>query len=634
MGLFISLPLYGNVYPDSTSKEANYALSGIILLFIRRRGSNTTFVTNQKKPLREQTLSAELRRRQETLHQVIESISSELELRPLLTRIVRHACELLGADGGMISLVDAERSIIRTEAVFQLPPEMLGHETSFGVGLAGLVVSTGRPQIFDRYGDIPDPLNHTLLDFAVIGIPIIWREQVIGFFGVGAAPPYQFDDADAEVLSLFAKHAGVAIENARLFTETQRTLDETRLLYQTSQRLAAALDEDEAVGAYLSHIAAGSRYACYIGTYEDNAEAERLGHKLVRIRGFWHPQDGYVPEDVLIPEVPSALDAALDAGETVTIRDMAQDPRVSPTLNRVLTEEQRLALALVPLIARGKRIGVVVLSHKLVHDWTEDELRPYQITAAQLTTALDRSRQMRMLADRGRQVAILKERERLGGELHDSVTQLLFSLSLIARSVAPAWRRAPAEGEQRLQRVQELSREALTEMRAFLADLRPLATALSGQETEGAGLNRVRREGLIAALSHHVEETKADGLKITPDHVHYVRQLPAQEEALYRIAQEALHNALKHAGVSHVRLRVWAEEKRVYLSVEDSGAGFSSDKPAPAGLGMTTMRERAEALGGSVSVLSSPGNGTTVLVNLPRRDFGQEEQSFGTHTPR
>src|SRR5258706_16400758 len=96
----------------------------------------------------------DLLRQFESLREVIESISSELELRPLLTRIVRHACELLDADNGTIGLVDAERSIIRTEAAFRMPEDEIGAEMEPGVGLAGQVFRARQPIVLDRYGEL------------------------------------------------------------------------------------------------------------------------------------------------------------------------------------------------------------------------------------------------------------------------------------------------------------------------------------------------------------------------------------------------------------------------------------------------------------------------------------------------
>ncbi|MBE7553396.1 MAG: hypothetical protein HS126_20180 [Anaerolineales bacterium] len=100
-------------------------------------------------------------------------------------------------------------------------------------------------------------------------------------------------------------------------------------------------------------------------------------------------------------------------------------------------------------------------------------MHPYQVTAAQLATSIDSRRQHYLLSERGQQIAVLKERQRLARDLHDSVTQLIFSMTLIAQSIAPAWRRDSAEGERRVNRLLELSQAALAEMRALLAELRP-----------------------------------------------------------------------------------------------------------------------------------------------------------------
>lgn len=164
-----------------------------------------------------------LLRQQESLRQVIESISSELEFRPLLTLIVRHACELLDADEGTIGLVDEARRVVRTEAAYRMPTGELGAEAAPGHGLAGQVFLTGAPVILERYDQVAHPAQPSLADHAVIGLPIFWRGRMIGFFGIGAAPPRRFSQQDVDTLSVFARHAAIAIENARLFTaEKQR----------------------------------------------------------------------------------------------------------------------------------------------------------------------------------------------------------------------------------------------------------------------------------------------------------------------------------------------------------------------------------------------------------------------------
>ncbi|MDQ3701628.1 MAG: GAF domain-containing protein [Chloroflexota bacterium] len=807
---------------------------------------------------------ADLLRQQEVLLRFIESISSELKLRPLLTRIVHHACELIGAGYGTIGLVDEARSVVRTEAVFHMPPDELGAEMGPGVGIAGHVYQVQRPVVLERYGDVQCPTQPDLAEHAVVGMPVFWQGRMIGFFGIGAEPPRRFGERDVETLSLFARHAAVAIENARRYEREQRriermalmarigrivsadlrlydllqraadaihelmgysnvaialilpedpgtlvlrtfggfyrqivrdehripisqgimgaaarerqimlvndvaadprhiptpgaigitaelavpilhgdgvlgvlnvesdapfgvddaeslqviadqlavaienarlfarvtsSLDETKLLYETSRRINEALTVEEVISAYLAQVAVRGRYVCNIALYEHDASGRR---STVVVRGRWSPEEGVVQTVTRHRYTHDALDAPLDAGQTVTIVDVHTDPRVSGELRRIQQRSGPPALAMIPLMARGERIGLVVLSNPRVHDWPEADLQPYQTTAAQLAVAIDHRRQQGLLYQRGQQLAVLEERQRLARELHDSVTQLVFSSTLIAQSIAPAWRRDPAEGERRVDRLLELSRSALAEMRALLSELHPVQpvgadgwtvpasgpepataaaparieppaapVAAAGPEALAAsaglalpgavgeaivpGILRVQREGLPAALSRHVAGVATPELRLELDATGYRRQPLAHEEALFRIAQEALNNVVKHSRAGHVGLRLSVSRGMARLTITDDGIGFRASghsaasgrrrarsqrgptpesaeplPPTPAGthttlssessggFGLRTMQERATALEGRLRVRSAPGRGTTVTVALP-----------------
>ncbi len=567
---------------------------------------------------------AELVRQQESLREVIESISSELALRPLLTQIVRHACELLNADRGSIGLVDESRHVIRTEAVHQMPADEMGAEMQPGVGLAGRVLLTRQPVILNRYGDVDKPTQLTILDDAVIGLPLFWRDRMIGFFGVGAAPPRQFSDQDIEKLALFGRHAAIAIENARLFSGMQQALSETQLLYETSRRISTAVDIEAVIAAYLEHVATRGRYACTVVLYEFNEQEERTA---VLMRGRWSPDEGLRLTQLRFPYTKDALDPPLDAGETVTISDVETDPRCSPTLRQLQRDSQRPALTFIPLMVSGHRIGLVILSYTAVHQWQAAELRPYETTAAQLATAINTRQQQLLLYESDRQVAILRERQRLARELHDSVTQLIFSMTLIAQSIAPAWQRDPAEGRQRINRLLELSQNALAEMRALLFELRSAESAVPTEEISAVvpGIVRVQRDGLKLALEKHIATISRYGPAITFQAVNYQSQPLEHEIALYRITQEALNNVVKHAHAHQVTIELCPSNKEVDLWIHDDGQGFdlrtARQKEGPngrsGGFGLKTMQERAEALGGQVHILSADGQGTTIHVVLP-----------------
>jgi signal transduction histidine kinase len=432
----------------------------------------------------------------------------------------------------------------------------------------------------------------------------------------------------------------VAIDNAELFSATQRALDETQLLYKTSQRMSVAMGVDDVIDTYLEQVAARGTYSCSIVTYELDADGNRA---MTVMRGRWSPQDGLThPNDMRIPYMHDALDEALDAGQTVVIDDVNTGPRVTERLREIQNRQGRPALAMIPLMVRGakheERIGLVILTSPKAHRWSEADLQPYQVTAAQLATAMDSRQQQSLLYERGQQVAILEERQRLARELHDSVTQLIFSTTLIAQSISPAFKRSPAEGEKRVTRLLELSQTALAEMRALLFELRlPVAAQAESpstlydaaatpiQQSIVPGLIRLQRDGLAAAIKRYADDVQRDGLRVEIDAREYPLTNPALrppvacEEALYRIAQEALNNVVKHAAAQQVTIRLAVKDRAAHLVISDNGQGMASLDEAAAGpgIGLKTMRERAQALHGLLFATSVPGSGTTIRVVIP-----------------
>lgn len=553
-------------------------------------------------------------------------ISSGLELEPLLSRILDSAVTLIRATHGTIGLVIRRNDVpvIRTVAVYNMPADELGAEMSMGVGLAGRVLQNGQAILLDRYGDLEQPTLPELAEHSVVGVPVRWQGEMIGFFGIGAESPHRFNEQDLETLKLFAQYAAVAIHNARLFESSRGALDEMRLLYETSQRIGLGRDVDEVITAYLEQVARRTRYICNVCLYEFNADGERTA---VMIRGRWNPESGFEHLEERVPYSKDALDPLLDAGQTVTITDVRKDSRVSEGLRQMQEENGRLALAMIPLMVRGRRTGLVVLSYPGVYEWSETGLRPYHATAAQLATAIDSRVQQTLLYERGRQLAVLQERERLARELHDSVTQLIFSTTLIAQSIAPAWKRDPLEGQKRVDRLLELSQTALREMRSLLFELRPIEDTHPSTLT---GPERVHRHGLLEALRLLAADFTHDGVQVAVRTYEYSPALfragkEATEQDIYRIVQEALNNAIKHAHAREILVLLdGSDAGQLCLTVSDDGIGFDpgpGEESQAGGFGMKTMRTRAETLGGSVRVLSAPGKGTTVEVIIPNSEM-------------
>jgi signal transduction histidine kinase len=202
---------------------------------------------------------------------------------------------------------------------------------------------------------------------------------------------------------------------------------------------------------------------------------------------------------------------------------------------------------------------------------------------------------------------VLEERSRLARDLHDSISQQLFSMTLTAQAARVQLEKNPTRTAAQLERLQETAAAALAEMRALIFQLRP------------PGLSE---QGLVAALQQHVAAlSRREGLTMNLVISGDERYARGVEQAIYRIVQEALNNVVKHAGACFVTVALDVGAEAITLRVVDDGAGFDLNViEATSGrhLGLISMRERAAELGGELELHSSPGSGTEVVVVVPR----------------
>ncbi|AXG77151.1 GAF domain-containing sensor histidine kinase [Streptomyces paludis] len=233
--------------------------------------------------------------------------------------------------------------------------------------------------------------------------------------------------------------------------------------------------------------------------------------------------------------------------------------------------------------------------------FTEEDEELVTILAQHAAIALTNAR----LYERSRELTIAEERSRLAHELHDAVSQKLFSLRLTAQAAAALVDRDPARAKGELQQVAALAAEAAEELRAAVVELRPAA---------------LDEDGLVHTLRTQIQVLdRAHSARVTFGSSG-VRALPAaQEEALLRVAQEALHNALRHSGGDRVEVTLARQGPGAVLSVTDNGAGFEPRTVRSAGrhLGLVSMRDRASGVGGRLKVRSAPGRGTTIEMEVP-----------------
>ncbi|MCE7082259.1 GAF domain-containing sensor histidine kinase [Streptomyces sp. ST2-7A] len=209
------------------------------------------------------------------------------------------------------------------------------------------------------------------------------------------------------------------------------------------------------------------------------------------------------------------------------------------------------------------------------------------------------------LLERSRELSIAEERARIAHELHDAVAQKLFSLRLTARAAAGLLTRDPARAAAELSEVNRLAAEAADELRAVVVELRPAA---------------LEEDGLVAVLDAETRVLdRAHPARVAFECLTPGALTPDREEALLRVAREALHNALRHADPQRVDVTLDRRGGRTVLRVIDDGAGFDPDTVRRAGrrLGLVSMRDRAQAVGGTLTITSAPGRGTVVEMEVP-----------------
>jgi len=199
--------------------------------------------------------------------------------------------------------------------------------------------------------------------------------------------------------------------------------------------------------------------------------------------------------------------------------------------------------------------------------------------------------------------AALEERQRLARELHDSLSQALFGIQLGARRARELVERDNAGAAQQIDYTLKLAEAGQAEMRALIFELRP-----ESLEAEGLVLALERQVEVLRTRYNIAASAIADGEPLTPLEV---------KQALYRIVQEALQNTVKHARARHVDVHVEAGDGAVVLAVQDDGVGFDPRVTFPGHLGLHTMHERAQGIGGSLEVVSTPGQGTRIVVRVP-----------------
>ena len=280
-------------------------------------------------------------------------------------------------------------------------------------------------------------------------------------------------------------------------------------------------------------------------------------------------------------------------GKTQLVTDIATFPHVDPN---AMGKARLKSILAVPLPSDTQILGVLSVGNKVDGVLGDEDERLLTLMIPSVVIALENVRVYQQTSE----TAVAAERGRLARDLHDAVTQTLFSASLTAEVLPRIWERNPEDGMLRLEKLRELTRGALAEMRTLLLELRPAALA----EMPLGDLLRQLAEGIAGRTRIAIDVTVTGEGYISPE----------VKIALYRIAQEALNNVAKHSKAQSAAVTLNHVDRQIKLSISDNGIGFDPEANRLTQLGLRIMAERAEAIGASLNLNSSVDRGTEVTI--------------------
>lgn len=504
--------------------------------------------------------------RERTLRGIDAELTAIHEPDRLLQRVVEESVRLLDGSRAQLDLVDPVTGLLaRTHiAGWDDPDDAAWRRPHMrrDEGMTGLAVAAGGVAWTDDFlADqrfVHTPQSDAYVRGAgirsVIAAPLLADNVLLGALKVSSERPAAFGPGDGELLLHLACQAALALANRRLLDRLTDSEARHRYLVSNSPDLVWAIDEN----------------ACF--TFLSDTCARLTGWEASELLGrhfgaLIHPSSG---------------DTAT-RDWTTTQHDGSQELRGRFNL----------------LHRDGHAIPAEFIAHSTM------EAGRFAGANGSVRDMSERERLEASLQRQAAELAAGEERAHLARELHDSVTQALFSMTLVTRTVELLMDRDPAAARDKLRMLGELQRDALAEMRSLIFELRP---------------GSLEDQGLVQALRRHATAVEGRiGIPITFE-ARAVERAPIEiEEALYRIAQEALHNVVKHARARRIRLSLSRVRDGLQLEVADDGVGFDPAVTGDGRLGLAGMRARAERVGGRLTIRSRRGGGTTVKVVVPDR---------------
>lgn len=530
----------------------------------------------------------------EALNKADEALLRSLRLEDVMDAMVEFAIELLGADSGLVVTwgSDDRLAVQAMRGLDDQYREMLnriyGRHPRDRFASPPVPVTTNlvpdisrQPNLVERMGDRATG--------ALAEVPVFIGNEFWGLFNIGWSRPRTFSDVDRRLFDTFASRASIAIQNALLFSETQRRAAELEALHRADEALHRSLLLDDVIEAMaeLSVELLGAD-SSLVATWDENDELAVKTSRGIRPR--------------LLQQIDRTYrtfthERFADARplETSIVEDISQVPVLVQRIGAAAVG----AMAEVGIVLDGEFWGVFSIGWRRPRKFSAGDRRLLAAFASRASLAIQNA----ILFERAQEAASTEERQRLARDLHDSVSQALYGIGLGARTARKRLAQAPPQHLEPIDYIIQLAESGLAETRALIFELVPESLAEQGLALA------LQRLGALAQARHNLQVT----VTLCDEPL-----LPVKaKEALYRIAQESLNNIAKHAHATRVTLELATAGHAIALTIRDDGRGFDTSGDFPGHFGLRSMEERALKAGGTFAVESRPGQGTSVSVAVP-----------------
>ena len=544
-----------------------------------------------------------------TLLNIQKALTSELHVDHVIQIIADEARRLTQTQLGTVYLFENGKLILKVISGENEVQLQIGFEIPIEGSLAGVAFKTGSPLLIDDIkhakGAFKEALRLSNVK-SILFVPLISGRKTVGVISVADKLDGDLGSEDERLLKMFANSAIIALDNARLYKEEHDRREEAekrRRIAEALRDILRMLNSKTDLNELLNYIAEQSRDLLNSSStmirkinYESNIVVTEASSNL--------PEEFSIIQD--LPFYSGGSEIILRENKPVVVSNLNE------SIGRYLDDPEELSAPqkmwakailrhykshlIVPLIIDEKLYGTLTFYYENQTSFTEEDIYLGLTLASQVSLAIENAR----LRSQEKEIAIAAERNRLARDLHDAVTQTLFSATLISEVIPKMWQKDTNEAEKRLEELRQLTRGALAEMRTLLLELRPKAL----------------KDASFTDLLYQLAEALIGRLRI-PVTINLDEIPDLQEDkkiALYRIAQESLNNIAKHSDARHVEILLLNQIDSCTLVIKDDGKGINQVDIPSHHLGIGIMKERASAIGAKLEFESAKSEGTTVSV--------------------